>query len=153
MKFDFKYMMENISELSEEFIHANEILLTYGRSDEVVEFLKHASRSRKFEVLVAENAPNFSGHETAKCLSEFGISTTVIADCSVFALMSRVNKVIIGTHSVLANGGILGYNGACGICLAARAHSVPVLVICGVYRLSPIYPFDHQALNETTNPS
>ena len=38
-------------------------------------------------------------------LAKSGIETTVINDSAVFAIMSRVNKVIIGTHTVMANGG------------------------------------------------
>ncbi len=29
----------------------------------------------------------------------------VVSDSAVFAMMSRVNKVIVGTHAVMANGG------------------------------------------------
>jgi translation initiation factor eIF-2B subunit beta len=32
-------------------------------------------------------------------LSNAGIETTVIPDSAVFAVMSRVNKVILGTHA------------------------------------------------------
>ena len=103
--------------------------------------------------MVTETTPSFLGHDTARELAEAGISVTLISDASVFALMSRVNKVIIGVHSVMANGGVIGYSGAAGICMAAHAHSVPVLVISGIYKLSPLYPFDHGAFNETLSPN
>ena len=41
----------------------------------------------------------------AKALAKAKIDTTVITDASVFAVIERVNKVIIGTHTVLADGG------------------------------------------------
>lgn len=41
-------------------------------------------------------------------------------------MMSRVNKVIIGTHTVLANGGLKAINGSHAIALAAKYYSVPV---------------------------
>lgn len=34
-----------------------------------------------------------------------GINTIVVSDAAVFALMSRVNKVVMGTMAVMANGG------------------------------------------------
>ena len=52
--------------------------------------------------------PNFlslQGHELAKSLVEADIKTTVVSDAAVFAMMSRCNKVIIGTNSVMADGG------------------------------------------------
>ena len=45
------------------------------------------------------------GQQLAISLAKDGIDTTVITDSAVFAIMSRVNKVIIGTHTVMANGG------------------------------------------------
>ena len=38
------------------------------------------------------------GQEMAKSLAALGIDTTLITDAAVFAIMSRVNKVIMGTH-------------------------------------------------------
>ena len=40
-------------------------------------------------------------------LASAGIDTTLITDSAVFAMMARVNKVIIGTHTVMANGGLV----------------------------------------------
>lgn len=48
-------------------------------------------------------------------LSEFGIEATVVTDSAVFAVMTFVNKVIIGTHAVMANGGLIAHTGAYNI--------------------------------------
>lgn len=40
--------------------------------------------------------------------------------------MSRVNKVIIGTHTVMANGGLRAVSGSHIMALAAKHYSVPV---------------------------
>ena len=59
-------------------------------------------------------------------LVKFKIQTTVISDAAIFAIMSRVNKVIIGTHTVLANGGLRAASGSHIMALAAKHYSVPV---------------------------
>lgn len=41
-------------------------------------------------------------------------------------MMSRVNKVIIGTHTVMANGGLRAACGAHTLAMAAKHYSVPV---------------------------
>ena len=56
-------------------------------------------------MIVVENAPLYQGQQLALTLAKENIQTTVINDSAVFAMMSRVNKVIIETHSVMANGG------------------------------------------------
>ena len=48
---------------------------------------------------------SFQGHQLATSLAKASVETTVITDSAVFAMMSRVNKVIIGTHTLMANGG------------------------------------------------
>ena len=61
--------------------------------------------SLPFVVVIFCNLPYLKGQELAVSLAKSGIETTVINDSAVFAMMSRVNKVIIGTHTVMANGG------------------------------------------------
>jgi translation initiation factor eIF-2B subunit beta len=143
----------HIAEQAAEHIHANEVILTFGHSKTVELFLKEAHQDRKFEVLVAEQAPQLKGHTMAKALASSGISTTLIPDTHIYALMSRVNKVIIGIHALMANGGLISYSGSLGVCLAAQAHSVPVLVACGLYKLSPLYPFDQDTFNDLLSPA
>lgn len=59
-------------------------------------------------------------------LAKSKIQTTLIPDCAIFGIMSRVNKVIIGTHSVMANGGLRAACGTHSVALAAKHYSVPV---------------------------
>eukprot|EP00494_Astrolonche_serrata_P024732 UN24992 len=72
----------------------------------------------------------------------------VITDASMFALMPRVNKVIIGCYAVMANGGILGPSGLHSLCLAAKYFSIPVVVTVGIYKISPLFSFDQDTFNE-----
>lgn len=52
------------------------------------------------------------GQELALNLWRAGIDTTLVPESAVYALMARVNKVILGCGGVLANGGIVGQSGA-----------------------------------------
>jgi translation initiation factor eIF-2B subunit beta len=68
------------------------------------QFLKAAAaKKRKFSVIVCEGAPHFGGHAMAKSLAEAGIDTTVIHDAATFAIMARVNKVLLPAHAVLVS--------------------------------------------------
>lgn len=51
----------------------------------------------------------------------------MIPDSTMFGIMSRVNKVIIGVDSVMANGGLRTFNGCHAVALAAAHYSVPVI--------------------------
>ncbi|OKL58964.1 hypothetical protein UA08_05518 [Talaromyces atroroseus] len=150
-----------------EHIHSNEVILTYTSSTTVQKFLLKAAAKRKFTVIHAESFPNnhdatharvsgstdsdgqnLSPENFTKPLTALGITVILIPDSAVFAIMSRVNKVILGTHSVLANGGLVAAAGTRVIARAAKVHQTPVVVVSGIYKLSPVYPFDIDSLIE-----
>lgn len=87
-------------------------------------------------------------------LSKSKIKTTLISDVAIFAMMSRVNKVIIGTHTVMANGGLQAITGSHTVAQAAKHYSVPVMVLLPLYKLSPLYlcSREQDAFNKYTAP-
>ena len=164
---------DQIAGYSLEHIHSNEIILTHTSSITVQKFLLKAATKRKFTVIHAEAFPNDHEYTHAaligrakahsdddsktqtfqKSLTAAGITVILIPDSAVFALMSRVNKVILDTQIVLANGGLVAAAGARVVAGAARMHRTPVIVLSGVYKLSPVYPFDVDSLMENGDPS
>lgn len=158
---------EQIADYALSHIHADEIILTHTASLTVQRFLLKAASKRKFTVIVAEGYPNahkdthatVTGRPRAsestmtskrfeKPLTAAGITVVLIPDSSVFALMARVNKVILGTHAVLADGSLIAAAGANLIAQAARFHKTPVVVLSGTFKLCPNYPYDPEAYIE-----
>lgn len=139
---------DGIQQIAIDLIHDHELLLTpTPESKTVLKFLiKTRERSnRTFTVLVTEGFPTNTSkaHEFAKKLAQHNIETIIIPDSAVFALMSRVGKVIIGTKAVFVNGGtISSTSGVSSVCECAREFKTPVFAVAGLYKLSPLYPFD-----------
>ncbi|KAL5719988.1 hypothetical protein ACHQM5_012704 [Ranunculus cassubicifolius] len=146
---------ELIAEQAVEHIHQNEVILTLGRSRTVMEFLCAAKeKKRSFRVFVAEGAPRYQGHILAKELVARGLQTTVITDSAVFAMISRVNMVIVGAHAIMANGGVIAPVGLNMVALAAQRHAVPFVVVAGSHKLCPLYPHNPEVLlNDLRSPS
>lgn len=166
---------DQIAAYAQEHIHSNELVLTHTSSRTVQKFLLKAADKRKFTVIVAESYPNdheathaavtgnvrrdteggsdqMSTEAFLKPLSAAGITVILMTDASIFAIMSRVNKVILATHAVIANGGLIAAAGARIIAKAANVHRTPVIVVSGVYKLSPEYPFEFESLIEYGDP-
>ncbi|AHY78657.1 AQG_2a_G0038120.mRNA.1.CDS.1 [Saccharomyces cerevisiae] len=145
---EIKNIDEGIQQIAIDLIHDHEILLTpTPDSKTVLKFLITARErsNRTFTVLVTEGFPNNTknAHEFAKKLAQHNIETLVVPDSAVFALMSRVGKVIIGTKAVFVNGGTISSNsGVSSVCECAREFRTPVFAVAGLYKLSPLYPFD-----------
>ncbi|XP_022864550.1 translation initiation factor eIF-2B subunit beta isoform X1 [Olea europaea var. sylvestris] len=152
---DISTCHELIAEQAVEHIHQNEVILTLGSSRTVTEFLCAAKeKKRSFRVFVAEGAPRYQGHALAKELAARGLQTTIITDSAVFAMISRVNMVIVGAHAVMANGGVIAPVGMNMVALAAQRHAVPFVVLAGVHKLCPLYPHNPEVLlNELKSPS
>jgi len=85
----------------------------------------------------------------AQSLSEAGISTFLVPDSSIYAIMSRVSKVILGAHAIIANGGMFAVTGSLLAATAAQAHSTPVVVCAGQFKITPLWNLyqDYSALD------
>ena len=137
-----------------DLIHDDEILLTPTPNSETVQhFLIKARLKRKFTVVVTENYPNDikAAHKFVKTLAEHNIETILIPDTTIYAVMSRVGKVIIGTNAVFANGGCLSNSGVADVVECAKEHRTPVFAVAGLFKLSPLYPFTRNDLIEVGN--
>lgn len=152
---DLEDTHKNINDQALSYIHADEVILTYGKSKTIEAFLKTAfAKKRNFQVVVCEGAPNMDGHEMAKSLSSVGIDTIVVNDSATFAVMARVNKVLLSSHAVLANGGLITASGCNMVALAASTMSVPVVCVVGMFKLCPMYPHEGQdTLQDIVSPS
>jgi translation initiation factor eIF-2B subunit beta len=142
IKNELEDLHKNIDDQASSHIHTGEVILTYARSKTIESFLKTAAKKRRFSVIVCEGAPHFGGHAMAKSLASTGIDTTVINDSAAFAVMARVNKVLLPAHAVLANGGLIAPSGSHMVALAAKHNSVPLVSITGMFKLCPMYPHD-----------
>ena len=68
--------------------------------------------------------------------------------------MSRVNKVIIGTHDILANGGLKAVTGTNVVALASKHYSVPMIVCSSMHKLTPKHcsSADNEAFSQFASP-
>jgi len=165
---------DQIANYGREQIAEGEVLFTHSASTTVQKFLLKAAEKRKFTVFHAETFPNenkavydillgkaktrnnddpLSKDEFLKPLTAAGIDVIFCKDVETVAVMCRVHKVILSPSIVLANGGLVAAAGARLVALAAKAHSVPVIVLSGVYKLSPEHPHNPQSLIEYGDPS
>lgn len=145
---------EELENMATDLIHDNEILLAATPTSEtVLHFLIKARAKRNFTVLVTEGFPNdvHHAHKFVKTLALNKIEAVLIPDSTVFAVMSRVGKVIIGSQGVFANGGCLTNAGVANVVECAKEHKTPVFGVAGLFKLSPLYPFNREDLVEVGN--
>lgn len=153
---------EQVAGYALDHISPQETVLTYSTSPVVQRFLLKAASKRKFTLIQAESFPNThkpvhaavtgtkppEGYEDldsetfSKPLTALGVTVLLVPDSAIFAIMSRVNKVIISAVGVLSNGSIVASAGTKPLVIAAKFHRVPVIVLAETYKLSPVVPYD-----------
>ena len=124
---DLSRSYQGIAKDAQDYLHANDIILTLGLSNSVINFL--TSSKVKITVIVPERAPEYDGFLMAKKLRAKGVPVIVIPDSAIFAIVPKINTVILPARSVMANGGITAYSLAHSIALAAKRYSKPVIVL------------------------
>lgn len=156
LKTEIEGCVENIAAFAPNYVNQNDVILTIGRSRTVEAFLMNAAHKNiKFQVYVSEAAPFYHGHEMAKNLAQAKINTTLITECQIGTIMPRVNKVIIGTHSIMANGGLKAVTGTNILAVLAKEHNKHVIVCSSLYKLSPLFHStpQHASFNKFASPS
>jgi len=138
-----------------DLINNDDIILTSNYSQQVAEILIENAKTKKFKVLVAESAPLFNKKSQAEILIKNGIDTTIVDDDDIYDIMNKLTKikVFIGARAFLVNGGLITYGGAYNICLAANMFSIPVIIVGGTTKLTPMHAFKHDLYNEFLSPS
>ena len=140
-------MMEEIPEQDKEselfnqqdvsfYIHDGDILMTVGSSSTVASFFVRAFKNHKFSVIVTEHAPSYDGLKMAEMLKSHGIDCIVIPDSAVFAVMPRVTTVFCPCRAIFADGTLVTKSFAKSVCLAARHHSKPFVIIYWMSKLT-----------------
>ena len=141
-----------IKEKANEHINDNDIILTANHSDQLEDFFIECSKTKKFKVIVSKSSPKLNGYIQAKNLIKNGIDATLIEDTGIYSIMPKITKVIIGTRAIVANGGLISYNGIYNLCLFANMFNIPVIVVGGTFKLTPLYVFGHDTYNEFLSP-
>jgi translation initiation factor eIF-2B subunit beta len=106
-------------------------------------------------LIIAEASPSLDGHKLAHSLCKVpNISITIIPDSNLYAIMARVNKVILSPHAVMADGGTIAPSGHLMVSLAAKEFLVPVVCISSSFSLTPLFAHNQSlALQQLQSPA
>ena len=158
---DLDECRNRIAEAAPELIRDHESILVVpggGQLATATGFFAEAAKRKtnRFDVAVLEGAPECRGHAMASMLADGNVPTTLAPDTAAFALAGRVDKVVLVADAVLADGSVLTTAGGRAVALAARRHGVPVVVLAGVHKITPLYAQDARvvrALDDERSPA
>ncbi|GAO19486.1 hypothetical protein UVI_02027240 [Ustilaginoidea virens] len=153
IKDEISQVDDQIAALAEVQIHPGDHILIHQPSSTVERFVLRAASKRKFTVFIVTEPPREQTQDVQqpifrKKLVAAGITVINVMNSGLVAYMSKVNKVILGARAIAANGGAVTDAGAAAVARAAKEQGNAVVVLAGVYKLSPVTPFDEDSLIE-----
>ncbi len=148
---------DQVAGFAEHQIHPTDTVLVYQPSPTVERFLAKAAAKRRFNVFLCVD-PTQKPETTAypnlrRKLSSAKIHSIRIASSGAAAYMPRVSKVILDARAIFADGSVIADGGADIVARAAREAGKPVIVLGGVYKVSPESPADRDFGIELGDPS
>jgi ribose 1,5-bisphosphate isomerase len=111
-------------------------VLTHSWSSTVIEIFKKAKENRNnFEVIATESRPGEYGKKVRAALDKAGIPSKLILDSEAGAVMRKIDKVLVGADSILANGALINAVGTSQIAYAAKNSGVPFYVASEILKV------------------
>lgn len=155
-----KYIQEEIEKAGEAIsnevnkkISDNDIILIYGYSSLILRILVDAQKAgKKFRVVIVDARPLLEGREMLRRLVCANIECSYLLINAVSFVMSRVTKVLLGAHALLANGYVMSRTGTAQVALVANSFKKPVLVCCETYKFCERVQTDSVVYNEIADP-
>jgi translation initiation factor 2B subunit (eIF-2B alpha/beta/delta family) len=99
--------------------------------------LRAAERGKALRVIVAESRPGGEGVQLAVELADAEVPTQLVVDSAVRYVMREVDKVLLASEAIAANGANVSKVGSSLIALAAYEARVRVFVVVTSLKISP----------------
>lgn len=153
---EVKQVDEQVQSYSDIILHPGDFILVHQPSKTVQRFISKSKR--KFTVLLVTDHSTASADDDTyatfrKSLATTGSIVVTVMNSGLTAYMSRVTKVILDAKAIMGNGGVIVDSGAAIIARAAQEQGRVVIVLGGVYKLSPDSQADQDSATEWGDPS
>jgi translation initiation factor eIF-2B subunit beta len=152
---EIKQVDDQLCSYSDIIIHPGDYILVYKPSRTVQRFLTRSKR--KFTLFVVTDPTAQSGPDPyaslRKSLAANGSILISIHNAGLMAYMTKVNKVILSARAITGTAGVTADAGAASVARAARSQGRTVIVLGGVYKLSPDSQVTQSIATEWGNPS
>ncbi|RPA98101.1 nagb/rpia/CoA transferase-like protein [Choiromyces venosus 120613-1] len=119
------------------YINNGDTILIYSKSSVIERSLLEAhTRGKRFKVIVADSSHLFEGKNSLATLVAAGIEVQYMKMVLVEQNMASVTRVLLGAHSLQANGSLYSRAGCSMIARSASKNGIPVIVCCESIKFS-----------------
>jgi translation initiation factor eIF-2B subunit delta len=150
-----EYADQAIADHACQKLYDDEVILTYGHAEVIVEILQLAAenKDRRLRVIVVDSRPLMEGKVMLEKLRKANIECTYILLNALTYVLQDVTKVLLGASALMSDGSILGRVGTACVALAAHVQHIPVLVCSETYKISNRVQLEALTGNEIGDPA
>ncbi|MHA1380675.1 MAG: translation initiation factor eIF-2B [Candidatus Helarchaeota archaeon] len=150
---DSDLAMKKISMHTNDLIRKNDVILTHSMSQTVINILEY-NKSKDLKMILTESRPQCEGISLARTLAK-NFSVTLILDSAIghFIKTNKIDLVLIGADSILADGSIINKIGTYPLALTAYEHQLPFYVATESYKFNPRSYFGKPIIIEEKSPN
>ena len=110
--------------------------------------LRAKEDGKQFSVVVVDSRPMLEGKHLLSILTAADIPCTYLLLPALGSVISEVDIVLLGSHSLHADGAVYSRAGTALVAMLAKKNSVPVLVCCETYKFTDSVILDGFTKNE-----
>jgi translation initiation factor eIF-2B subunit beta len=153
---EIRLVDEQVQAYSDIIIHPGDYIMVHRPSRTVQKFLTRSKR--KFTVFLVVDPTSAATAEDPyvsfrKLLVAGGSTVITVMNTGLMAYMTRVNKVILSARAMTAKGDVIVDSGAAVLARAARERGRTIIVLGGVYKLTPDSQINQDVATEWGDPS
>ena len=144
----FEGVNEEIAGLANEHLEEGETVMVYCQSELMRDFVAASVERKKLNVVVVVSALG----QNCPIERSGDKSLVFITEQSVFSMISKVSKVFMDCHAVMADGAVINSSGTFIVATLAKEYSIPVIILSPMYRFTPFYAFTQDDYNSFVSP-
>ena len=133
----FDRAQEQVVEVGARCVRAGEVFFIHSYTGTLLGMFRRArEHGTQFSVIATESRPYCEGRVMVTELLKLGIPCTIITDASIGSYIQRADKSLVGSDSILSNGGVVNKMGTYLLALACQAARVPLYAAGSIFKLS-----------------
>ncbi|MEA3431022.1 MAG: hypothetical protein U9R08_07145 [Nanoarchaeota archaeon] len=133
----FKKSESLISQYGARLITNKSAVYTHCHSSTVINILRKASKSKKFEVHNTETRPLFQGRKTATDLTKLKIPVFHYVDSAARIALKETDLMLLGADAITSTGKVVNKIGSELIVESAERYQVPVYICTDSWKYDP----------------
>ena len=138
---EIEHVDDYLTSIANTHVNEGETILVHKTSKLIEQFVTETFEEKNFFLIVVETDKDkkFEKLKTKNVL--------YTNENSVYSIMSKVSKVFIDCHALMADGSLIAESGAFNIAMIAKEFAVPLYVLSPIFKFTPLYAFSQDSFN------